>query len=63
MTEVFFWVWVALTVFCALQFVWACVRQWEIGILVPIYLFCVGSVVWWVLYLVLDKIGQHVTIH
>jgi hypothetical protein len=62
-TSFFFWVWVVYSAGCALTFVWGLFRTWELEILMPPAFFVIGSVVWWVVYLVLDKIGQHVTIH
>lgn len=63
MFEFFLIVWGVYSALCILAFVWGCVRGWEIEILVPPAFFIIGSGIWWVLYLVLDKINQHVTIH
>lgn len=58
----FLWIWVVYSAGCGLTFVWGCIRGWEIEILMPIAFFIIGSGVWWVLYLVLDKIAQHLTV-
>lgn len=59
----FFWIWVAYSAVCLLTIVWGAVRQWEIQIFMPIAFLVCGTVGWWILYLVVDKIGQHVSIH
>lgn len=63
MFEIFVWTWVVYSAICVLTFVWGCCRGWEIEILIPPAFLLIGSAVWWVLYLVLDKISQHVTVH
>lgn len=60
---IFFWIWVVYAAGCLLTFVWGCIRGWEIEILIPIAFGTIGSAVWWVAYLVVDKIAQHVSIH
>lgn len=60
---IFLWVWVVYSSGCLATFIWGCVRGWEMEILMPPAFFIVGSAIWWILYLVLDKISQHVTIH
>lgn len=62
MADVFFWAWVVYSAGCAFAFVWGIIRRWELEILVPPAFFVIGSSIWWVLYLVLDKIAQHLTV-
>jgi hypothetical protein len=60
---IFLWIWVVYASGCFLTFVWGCIRRWEIQILIPIAFGFYGSLVWWAVYLVADKIAQHVSIH
>jgi hypothetical protein len=58
----FLWIWVVYSAGCALMFLWGLIRGWEIEILMPIAFFIIGSPAWWILYLVLDKIAQHLAV-
>lgn len=59
----FLWVWVVYASGCLLTFIWGCIRGWEIEIFIPVMFGTTGSIVWWIAYLVVDKIAQHVSIH
>lgn len=63
LTGFFFWGWVIFTAFFILQFIWGCLRGWELEIMLPLAgIFC-GGAAWWIAYLIIDKIAQHITIH
>ena len=61
--EFFWWIWVVYAAVCFLSFVWGLIRGWEIQILVPIAFGVIGSAVWWIAYLIVDKAAQHISIH
>lgn len=61
--DFFLYGWYGIAGFSLFAFIWGIVRGWEIEILIPMATGIIGSAVWWVLYLVVDKFAQHVTFH
>ncbi len=59
----FFWIWVVWGAVWGLVFAWGCLRKWGMEILIPMYFGFYGSVIWWIAYLVLDKIASHISFH